>query len=392
MSRLLAVALLASLVFVYGDGGVPVDPYYVMSPPPLGIRPEQDGILTVSGRGFSLDVSRLGRGTYEVVAYWPDFDGVKVGALTLAISGDNVAAKMVLALRDVSVKMVGRHGKNLEGAMLAVNPFLLREVDFQTSPDGTVSLLRMPDGITYQFKASWTSLYGKTAETTFRDTALGLQRRGSIVLPVDDIEVFVVDVDGRPVASAEVFIEGLSLGLTDVFGKVVAASVPLENEYYLTVRKDGAVIAREAARISATKTSYTITVPIYDLTVFVKGTAGQPISGATVELLKNGVTVAAASTDASGKAVFPKIIASEYTVRASYGNIAAAQTISPGTKHATLKLDIYVILMGLPLNFQTTIGLMAAAVLAVVAVAVAAYELVRWRERRVLSPRVRSMN
>ncbi|MCS7129611.1 MAG: hypothetical protein NZ919_03125 [Candidatus Caldarchaeum sp.] len=383
MRVLLSVAVLASLVFVYGDGGLPADPYFVIGPPPLGIGPEYAGNFTITGRGFSLNASRLVRGIYEVVAYWPDYGGVVVGTMAIAVSGENVAGVMVLALRDVSVKVVGRHGRNLEGAVVSVSPYLLREGELRTSPDGTTSFLRLPDGIVYQFKASWTSSYGRAAESTVIDTAASLQKRGSIVLPVDDVEIAVLDAEGRPVAGAEVLLDGFSIGLTDAFGKVVAASVPLGQEYKLTVLKDGSTIANERARLSHSKTSHTATAGIYDLTVFVMGEDGQPIHGASVELLKNGAVVAVSSTDASGKAVFTKIVGGEYSVKASYGNIAAAQTLSPGIKYATLKLDVFAVFMGVALNFQMTFILAAAAVLALITTAIAVYEILRWRSSHI---------
>ncbi|MCS7110165.1 MAG: carboxypeptidase-like regulatory domain-containing protein [Candidatus Caldarchaeum sp.] len=381
MFRVLGVLFVFSLVFVYGDGAASVDPYYVLSPASPAL--ERFEGFTVVGKGFVLNASRLVPGTYEVTAFWPDLDGVVVGTLTLAVNDGNVAASMVLALRDVSVKVVGLHGRSLEGAVISVNPYLLREGDYQTSPDGTTSFLRMPDGVTYEFKASWTSIFGKTAETTVRDTAAGIQRRGNIVLPVDDAVITVLDVLGRPVAGAEVFVEGISLGVTDSEGRVLAASLPLENEYRLAVTKDRSVVGEERVRFAVSKPATTIVVGIYDVTVFVRGSAGQPIAGAVVELYKDGVLVATSTTDPSGKAVFPKTIGADYTVRASYGGYTTSTSLPKGVRTAILQLDIFTMLLGVPLSFPTTVAIVAGTVFAVVLVAVAVSELVRWRGRRI---------
>ena len=43
----------------------------------------------------------------------------------------------------------------------------------------------------------------RSARAAVRETPAGLQARGSIVVPVDDISVKVVDFDGRPVRRSD---------------------------------------------------------------------------------------------------------------------------------------------------------------------------------------------
>ncbi|MCS6784855.1 MAG: hypothetical protein NZ581_06645 [Candidatus Caldarchaeum sp.] len=64
--------------------------------------------------------------------------------------------------------------------------------------------------VVYEFKASWKSFFGETVETTVRDTAVGIQSRGTLVMPVDDVGITVLDDLGRPVAGPEVLLEELS--------------------------------------------------------------------------------------------------------------------------------------------------------------------------------------
>jgi hypothetical protein len=179
------------LRFVYGDAQRPADPYFEFSAPSLAL-PDQ---FKIKGQGAIFDAKRLARGTYDIVAYWPKEGGAEVGRRTVDISRSNVGTvegTVVLALRDVSFTVVDRQGRPLSGARVSVSPDLVRTDDIQLRPDQIFTLLRVPDGRTYDFTIEWTSPYGTTARAAVRETPAGLQARGSIVVPVDDISVKVV--------------------------------------------------------------------------------------------------------------------------------------------------------------------------------------------------------
>jgi hypothetical protein len=174
------------LRFVYGDAQRPADPYYEFSAPSLAL-PDQ---FKITGQGAIFDAKRLVRGTYDIVAYWPGKGGAEVGRRTVDISRSNVGTvegTVVLALRDVSFTVVDRQGRPLSGARVSVSPDLVRADDIQLRPDQIFTLLRVPDGRTYDFTIEWTSPYGTTAKAAVRETPAGLQARGSIVVPVDDV-------------------------------------------------------------------------------------------------------------------------------------------------------------------------------------------------------------
>jgi hypothetical protein len=308
------------LRFVYGDAQRPADPYYEFSAPSLAL-PDQ---FKIKGQGAIFDAKRLARGTYDIVAYWPKEGGAEVGRRTVDISRSNVGTvegTVVLALRDVSFSVVDRQGRPLSGARVSVSPDLVRTDDIQLRPDQIFTLLRVPDGRTYDFTIEWTSPYGTTAKAAVRETPAGLQARGSIVVPVDDISVKVVDFDGRPVAGAAIKFAGQDVGSTDSQGVIIVGQVPLDNDYTISVSKEGTEIGSDRVRFTASRTSATIQAGIYDITVLVKGAAGQPIQGALVELIKGGTTIARAATDASGTAVFTKLVGADYTVRAAYEQV-----------------------------------------------------------------------
>jgi hypothetical protein len=369
------------LRFVYGDAQRPVDPYFELSAPSLAL-PEQ---FKITGQGAIFDAKRLVRGTYDIVAYWPGKGGAEVGRRTVDISRSNVGTvegTVVLALRDVSFNVVDRQGRPLSGARVSVSPNLMRADDIQLRPDQIFTLLRIPDGRTYDFTVEWTSEFGTTAKAAVRETPAGLQSRGSIVVPVDDISIKVVDFDGRPVAGAAIKFAGKDVGSTDNQGIIVIGQVPLDNDYTISVSKEGTEIGSDRVRFTASRTSATIQAGIYDITVLVKGAAGQPIQGATVELIKGGTTIATAATDASGTAVFTKLIGADYEVRAKYDPFSSTARLAKGVRSTTITLDLYTVLLGVPMTFATFLALIIGLILLVIVVVVVVSEYIRWRGRR----------
>jgi hypothetical protein len=369
------------LRFVYGDAQRPADPYYEFSAPSLAL-PDQ---FKITGQGAIFDAKRLARGTYDIVAYWPGKGGAEVGRRTVDISRSNVGTvegTVVLALRDVSFTVVDRQGRPLSGARVSVSPDLVRTDDIQLRPDQIFTLLRVPDGRTYDFTIEWTSPYGTTARAAVRETPAGLQARGSIVVPVDDISVKVVDFDGRPVAGAAIKFAGQDVGSTDSQGVIIVGQVPLDNDYTISVSKEGTEIGSDRVRFTASRTSATIQAGVYDITVLVKGAAGQPIQGALVELIKGGTTIARAATDASGTAVFAKVVGADYTVRAAYEQFSSTASLAKGTRSAQITLDLYTVLLGVPMTFATFLALIIGLILLVIVVVVIVSEYIRWRGRR----------
>jgi hypothetical protein len=205
--------------FVYGVAQRPVETDFAFSSPDLALPAEFKITSKELGRKSVLEVKRLVRGTYDVVAYWPDLDKEIVGSKTLDVSRVNVGTVegvVVLALTDVSFTVVDRQGRTLKGAEIEVAPGeLLRPNSYERRPDGVIVVLTIPEGRTYTFTVKWASEFGTTATAAVRDTPAGLQSRGSIVVPVDDISVKVVDFDGRPVAGAAIKFAGQDVGSTD---------------------------------------------------------------------------------------------------------------------------------------------------------------------------------
>jgi hypothetical protein len=355
-----------------------INPSYELSAPSLAL-PDQ---FKVRGQGAILAGKRVVRGTYDVLARWPDERGVEIGVMTVDVSGSNVVGTVVLALRDVSFSVVDRQGRPLSGAHVSISPKLMRDEDMHLTPDTVFTLLRIPDGRVYEFMVEWVSEFGTIAKAVVRDTPAGLQARGSITVPVDDVLIKVVDLEGRPVAGAAIKFAGRDVGSTDSQGVIIVGQVPLDNDYPITVTKDGTEIGSYLVRFTASRTSATIQAGIYDITVLVKGAAGQPMQGALVELVKDGITIARVTTDASGTAVFSKVIGADYVVRASYGGFRAETSLPKGIRNTQITLDIYTSLIGVPVNFPTFLVLTIGFILLIIVAAFALSEYIRWRGRR----------
>jgi hypothetical protein len=172
------------------------------------------------------------------------------------------------------------------------------------------------------------------------------------------------------------------VGSTDSQGVIIVGQVPLDNDYTITVTKDGMEMGSYLVRFTALRTSATIQAGIYDITVLVKGTSGQPIQGALVELIKGGTTVVTAATDASGTAVFSKVIGADYVVRVSYGGFRTETILPKGMRNTHITLDIYTSLIGVPVNFPTFLVITVGFILLIIVVAFALSEYIRWRGRR----------
>ena len=355
-----------------------INPSYELSAPSLAL-PDQ---FKVRGQGAILAGKRVVRGTYDVLARWPDERGVEIGVMTVDVSGSNVVGTVVLALRDVSFSVVDRQGRPLSGAHVSISPKLMRDEDMHLTPDTVFTLLRIPDGRVYEFMVEWVSEFGTTAKAVVRDTPAGLQARGSVTVPVDAVLIKVVDLEGRPVAGAAIKFAGRDVDSTDSQGVLIVGQVPLDNDYPITVTKDGAEIGSYLVRFTVSRTSATIQAGIYDITVLVKGAAGQPIQGALVELVKGGTAIAKVATDASGTAVFSKVIGVDYVVRASYGVFRAETSLPKGIRNTQITLDIYTSLIGVPVNFPTSLVLTIGFILLIIVVAVIVIEYIHWRGRR----------
>ncbi|MCL7398225.1 MAG: carboxypeptidase-like regulatory domain-containing protein, partial [Thaumarchaeota archaeon] len=357
-----------------------------------------------------IEVNRLNRGTYEDVAKWLD---VTVGRKSFDLSAANVgtvAGELEVAVGDMSVAVKDLNGRLLSDAIakfegveqkLTIPSEILAKYKLASEDDAKslkavgavfVTKLPIPTNIRYSLDISWTSPdFGTEAKVSIIDTVDGINAKKEIVLPVGAVTINVVDGKGRAVSGAEVSL-GAVKAKTDAAGKAVFESVPLEKEgrgitYQITVTREGEEVFKDTVTFSTTKTSITVIGELFDLTVFVKGAAGQGLPFATVTLKKAGVVVGHFTTDEGGSVTIPKLVAADYEVEATYkgytGTVKVSKADLIAGKSAEITLPPYIEIAGMPLTFATFLALIIGIILLIIVVVVIAFEYVRWRGRRV---------
>ena len=357
-----------------------------------------------------VEVNRLNRGTYEEVAKWL---GVVVGRKSFDLSAANVgtvAGELEVAVGDISVAINDLDGRPLSDAVakfegvehtLTIPPEILAKYKLASEEDAKslkavgavfVTKLPIPTNIRYSLDVSWVSPdFGTEAKVSLIDTVDGINAKREIALPVGMVTINVVDGKGRPVAGAEVSL-GAVKAKTDAAGKAVFESVPLEREgkgitYQIVVIREGEEVFRDTETFSVAKTSVTVIGQLFDLSVFVKGAAGQGLPFATVTLKRAGVVVGHFTTDEGGSVTIPKLVAADYEVEATYkgytGSVKVSKADLIAGKSAEITLPPYIEIAGMPLTFATFLALIIGIILLIIVIVVIAFEYVRWRGRRV---------
>ncbi|MEM4374938.1 MAG: hypothetical protein QXI97_08110, partial [Nitrososphaerota archaeon] len=88
------------------------------------------------------------------------------------------------------------------------------------------------------------------------------------------------------------------------------------------------------------------------------------------------------ATDESGQVRFEKVIGDDYQVQAKFDPFTASRDLPKGTRSATLNIDLYTVLFGVPMTFATFLALIIGLILLVIVVVVIVSEYIRWRGRR----------
>jgi len=174
-------------------------------------------------------------------------------------------------------------------------------------------------------------------------------------------------------------------------GRIVVQRVPVEYRgepvsYDLEVRYMGYLVYRGSVLTSTTNYAFTFTADLRKLTVLVLGEAGQGIPNAKVSLLREGIEVGTAFTDAGGRASFEGVIPVEHFLRVEYKSLSQTLRLLPSQmtgRPITAQLPVYIELGGVPLSTVQLYVLVGGAVITVIAVAVSVFLLVRRRARKV---------
>jgi hypothetical protein len=344
------------------------------------------GTWTFEGRS-SVSLTGVTSGTYTVKVY---YRGYLVATRAAVVNRDNIALSIPIPFVDVVLRVVDLKGRELSGRLYAkVEP---RDGYSDLTVSGSSIVIRRAlEPVAYSVYVEWESpLYAKKASANLTEPAWSLVRRGTVQLPVTDLTISVIDKEGRGVGGAEVRIANQVLTTGDD-GRIVVQRVPVEYRgepvsYDLEVRYMGYLVYRGSVLTSTTNYAFTFTADLRKLTVLVLGEAGQGIPNAKVSLLREGNEVGTAFTDAGGRVYFEGVIPVEHFLRVEYKSLSQTLRLLPSQmtgRPITVQLPVYVELGGVPLSTVQLYVLVGGAVIAVIAVAVSAFLLVRRRARKV---------
>jgi hypothetical protein len=344
------------------------------------------GAWTFEGRS-SVSLTGVTSGTYTVKVY---YRGYLVATRAVVVNRDNIALSIPIPFVDVVLRVVDLKGRELSGRLYAkVEP---RDGYSDLTVSGSSIVIRRAlEPVAYSVYVEWESpLYAKRASANLTEPAWSLVRRGTVQLPVTDLTISVIDKEGKGVGGAEVRIANQVLTTGDD-GRIVVQRVPVEYRgepvsYDLEVRYMGYLVYRGSVLTSTTNYAFTFTADLRKLTVLVLGEAGQGIPNAKVSLLREGNEVGTAFTDAGGRAYFEGVIPVEHFLRVEYKSLSQTLRLLPSQmtgRPVTVQLPVYIELGGVPLSTVQLYVLVGGAVIAVIAVAVSAFLLVRRRARKV---------
>jgi hypothetical protein len=344
------------------------------------------GTWTFEGRS-SVSLTGVTSGTYTVKVY---YRGYLVATRAAVVNRDNIALSIPIPFVDVVLRVVDLKGRELSGRLYAkVEP---RDGYSDLTVSGSSIVIRRAlEPVAYSVYVEWESpLYAKRASANLTEPAWSLVRRGTVQLPVTDLTISVIDKEGKGVGGAEVRIANQVLTTGDD-GRIVVQRVPVEYRgepvsYDLEVRYMGYLVYRGSVLTSTTNYAFTFTADLRKLTVLVLGEAGQGIPNAKVSLLREGNEVGTAFTDTGGRASFEGVIPVEHFLRVEYKSLSQTLRLLPSQmteRPITVQLPVYIELGGVPLSTVQLYVLVGGAVIAVIAVAVSAFLLVRRRARKV---------
>jgi hypothetical protein len=387
VAALLMLATQVPMTALAEEGSLVVE--VLRSPDPYEVKiviEGPGGTWTFEGRS-SVSLTGVTSGTYTVKVY---YRGYLVATRAAVVNRDNIALSIPIPFVDVVLRVVDLKGRELSGRLYAkVEP---RDGYSDLTVSGSSIVIRRAlEPVAYSVYVEWESpLYAKRASANLTEPAWSLVRRGTVQLPVTDLTISVIDKEGKGVGGAEVRIANQVLTTGDD-GRIVVQRVPVEYRgepvsYDLEVRYMGYLVYRGSVLTSTTNYAFTFTADLRKLTVLVLGEAGQGIPNAKVSLLREGNEVGTAFTDAGGRASFEGVIPVEHFLRVEYKSLSQTLRLLPSQmtgRPITVQLPVYVELGGVPLSTVQLYVLVGGAVIAVIAVAVSAFLLVRRRARKV---------
>jgi len=244
-----------------------------------------------------------------------------------------------------------------------------------TDDSGSLLLEKMPR-ISYRLTAEWTSKYGSKA--VVRTTVTG---DTAITMPVYDVVLKLLSPKGKPLASADVYLEGVYLGKTDGNGEVLAAQVPSGN-YTVSARWLDSILTFEKIEVTTCGEITLTPSNVHSLTVVVRGAQGQALEGAGVVIMKDSMEVARVLTDKGGNAEV-ELPDGTYTVEVSFDQFLKKTEVSlTRDSFIRVELDVFIRILGVGMTLSQTILLILAIMIVIIAIGIILHEYHIYRRKR----------
>ncbi len=327
-----------------------------------------------------LNLSEIGHGAYTVTAY---YRGVLVGRGVVYFSRQGILNPVELALRSFSIRFLDLEGRPLENVEVEVLPRVysgVRVAGDRVVVEDAVSTLN------YLIEARWRGGY-RGGEAVGRVSALPSLLK-EVTLPVGDVVVEVLDMEGKPLPGAVVELGGVRV-VADAWGRAVFERVPLGDEglgidYETRLTYGGSIVYQGLLRPSSASRSFTVVANLGRSRVRVLGALGQPLPHAIVEVDGLGTY----STGADGVAEIGYIPGGEYNLSLRWRGFQAERTLKIGGVGGLyeVRLPVYMVLMGLALTWEELLVVIGSGISGLIALLILALEILLQGSRKPSNP------
>lgn len=331
--------------------------------------------------GEPLNLSEIGHGAYTVTAY---YRGVLVGRGVVYFSRQGILNPVELALRSFSIRFLDMEGRPLENIEVEILPKIysnVRAAGDRIVVENAVSTLN------YLVEARWRG--GYSGGEAVRRVSAPPSLLKEVTLPVGDVEVRVLDLEGRPLPGAAVELGGVG-GVTDTLGRVVFQRVPLDDvglgrEYEVHVTYRNLTVYQGLLKPSTASRSFVLVANLGRSRVRVLGVLGQPLPHAILRFEGLGTY----STGANGVAEIGYVPGGEYHLSLEWNGFQAEKTlrISATGGFYEVRVPVYMVLMGSALTYRELMAVLASSVSGLSALLLLTLEILLQRSRKPSNPR-----
>jgi hypothetical protein len=310
-----------------------------------------------------------------------------IGVVLLMANWPIMAAISTSQAQALAIKDRSSSKRPIAGAILTISGI---PETFVTGADGSIELLLVPAG-SMDIVARWKSAYNPEP-VTIATSSIILDRTldMTIVATVYDAELQLVSPSGKPIVNAEVWLAGVSLGMTGADGKVLAMQVPswyssTHRPYPVTATWLDEDVGPGEVDITATRTYVLMAKNIASLTVQVVDAQGQGLNAAQVEIKTfKGIMVFSGVSDEQGF-VSIEVPYGTYDVDVDYKgftNAASATVGSPIGTIMSVPTNVFIEVLGMAMSFATFTLWLVAMIIVILVMAIAMHEYHIYRRKR----------